>query len=103
MAVDGPNNTVVEVDTIADPPGPDNPWDNALSVVETPLTTEKAARRRADAARMRSWKIVNRDRKTALGHHPGYGWRRTARCSTPVGGAEARWAGAPASSPTTSG
>jgi primary-amine oxidase len=33
MAVDGPNNTVVEVDTVADPAGPDNPWCNALSIV----------------------------------------------------------------------
>ena len=53
MAVDGPNNTVVEVDTVADPPGPDNPWDNALSVVETPLTDRKGGppprRRRAHA------------------------------------------------------
>jgi primary-amine oxidase len=72
MAVDGPNNTVVEVDTVADPPGPENPWYNALSVVETPLLTEKAARRRADPSRMRAWKIVNRERRTSLGHHPGY-------------------------------
>lgn len=72
MEVDGPNNTVVEVDTVADPPGPENPWHNALSIVETPLLTEKAARRRTEAARMRWWKIVNRERTTALGHHPGY-------------------------------
>ena len=72
MEVDGPNNTVVEVDTVADPPGPENPWHNALSLLETPLLTEKAARRRSDPAHMRWWKIVNRERTTALGHHPGY-------------------------------
>jgi primary-amine oxidase len=72
MAVDGPNNTVLEMDTIADPPGPENPWHNALSVIETPLVTEKAARRRADPSRMRAWRIVNRERCTKLGHHPGY-------------------------------
>jgi primary-amine oxidase len=72
VAVDGPNNTVVEVDTVADPPEPDNPWHNALSVVETPLLTEKAARRRTDPSRMRWWRIVNREHTTALGHHPGY-------------------------------
>jgi primary-amine oxidase len=43
-----------------------------VSVVETPLLTEEQARRRADASRMRTWKIVNRGRKTRLGHHPGY-------------------------------
>lgn len=72
MAVDGPNNTVLEVDTLADEPGPDNAWNNALHVVETPLLTEKAARRRTDPSKMRTWKIANRARKTALGHHPAY-------------------------------
>jgi len=72
MAVDGPNNTVVEVETLADPAGPDNPWHNALSIVERPLLTEKAARRNGDPARMRSWRVVNREHRTALGHHPGY-------------------------------
>lgn len=72
MEVDGPNNTVIETDTVADPPGPDNEWCNALSVVDTPLLTEKAARRRTDANAMRFWKIANRERKTALGHFPAY-------------------------------
>ena len=43
-----------------------------MSVVETALLTETAARRRTDPSRMRLWKIVNRERTTALGHHPGY-------------------------------
>lgn len=72
MAVDGEANTVVEVDTVADPEGPDNPWGNALSIVETPLLTELTAQRKADPIRMRTWKIVNRGRRTRLGHHPGY-------------------------------
>ncbi|WP_246725508.1 primary-amine oxidase [Beijerinckia sp. L45] len=72
MAVDGPDNTVLEIDTVADAPGPDNPWNNALTLVETPLGTEMAGRRHADAARLRSWTIVNRFRRTALGHHPAY-------------------------------
>ncbi|MEJ0093242.1 MAG: primary-amine oxidase [Methylocella sp.] len=72
MAVDGTDNTVIEVDTIADPPGPENPWNNALSVVETPLTKESEARRKSDASRIRNWKIVNRGRRTALGAHPAY-------------------------------
>jgi primary-amine oxidase len=72
MAVDGPNNTVVEVDTVLDPPGPNNPYHNALSIVETPLLTEKAARRNGDAGHVRSWRVVNREKKSAIGHHPGY-------------------------------
>jgi primary-amine oxidase len=84
MAVDGPNNAVLEVDTVADPPGPDNPWHNALSVVETPLLTERAARRDGDAARLRWWKIVNRARRTALGHHPGYRLAAHSALRTPA-------------------
>jgi len=85
MAVDGPNNTVVEVDTVADPPGPDNPWHNALSITETPLATEKAARRRSDPARFRFWKIINRERTTPLGHHPGYRLLAPSSLRTPTG------------------
>jgi len=84
MAVDGPNNTVVEVDTVADPPGPDNPWHNALSIVETPLLTEKTARRRGDPAHIRWWKVVNRERTTALGHHPGYRLAAHSALRTPA-------------------
>ena len=72
MAVDGPDNTVIEVDAVADPPGPENPWHNAVTIAETPLLTERAARRRTDAERMRFWRVVNRARRTGLGHHPGY-------------------------------
>ena len=38
MAVDGPNNTVVEVDTVAAPVGEANPYGNAFYVKPTPLT-----------------------------------------------------------------
>jgi primary-amine oxidase len=84
MAVDGPNNTVVEVDTVADPAGPDNPWCNALSIVEKPLLSEKAARRSGDPSRIRSWKIVNRERRTALGCHPGYRLLAQSALRTPM-------------------
>ncbi len=84
MAVDGPNNTVIEVDTVADPPGPDNPWHNALSILEVPLETELAARRRSDPSRLRFWKIVNRDRITSLGHHPGYKLATHSALRTPA-------------------
>lgn len=95
MAVDGPDNTVVEVDTLADPPGPANPWLNAMSIVETPLLTERAARRRTDPARMRFWKVVNRGRRTALGHYPGYRLMATSALRTPAtpGGQISRRAG----------
>lgn len=72
MAVDGPDNTVVEVDTLLDGPGPGNPFNNSFHAVETPLLTEKQARRRADPSANRFWKIVNRGRKDAFGRARAY-------------------------------
>ena len=72
MAVDGPDNTVVEVDTFCDPPGPDNPHNNAFHAVETPLLTEKAARRRAQTETNRFWKIVNSKTRSRFGLQRGY-------------------------------
>jgi primary-amine oxidase len=59
MEVDGPRNTVVEVDVEAVPSGDDNPFHNGFRSVATPLTTESAARRDVDPARSRSWRIEN--------------------------------------------
>ena len=39
FAVDGQRNTVVEVDVVPDPLGPDNPYGNAWRTAATPLTT----------------------------------------------------------------
>ncbi len=43
MEVDGPDNTVVECDTVAPPPGPDNPYGNAFYVEENVLASELKA------------------------------------------------------------
>ena len=48
MMVDGPGNTVVECDSVALPPGPDNPHGNAWVVRQTPLVRESEAQRLAD-------------------------------------------------------
>jgi primary-amine oxidase len=72
MEVDGPDNTVVECDTIAPPIGPENPYGNAFYVRERPLVTELAARRNVDFARMRYWKIVNAGRRNWVGTPTGY-------------------------------
>ena len=57
--VDGPANSVYEVDTHPVPPGPDNPWSNAFAPVTTLLETETEAQRVVDPATSRYWKIVN--------------------------------------------
>ncbi|MDQ2765384.1 MAG: primary-amine oxidase [Pseudomonadota bacterium] len=72
MNVDGPDNTAVETDTVLDPPGPGNPWSNAFHAEDTPLLTERAARRNVDESRLRTWKIVNRGHTGPTGLHPGY-------------------------------
>ncbi len=72
MEVDGPNNTVVECDTIAPPAGPENPYGNAFYVEERPLTSEHAAQRDSDFARMRYWKIINPATRNWVGTPTAY-------------------------------
>jgi primary-amine oxidase len=72
MEVDGPNNTVVECDTIAPPMGPDNPHGNVFYVEERALATEQEAKRNVDFARMRYWKIVNPQARNWVGTPTAY-------------------------------
>ena len=72
MEVDGPDNTVVECDTIAPPPGPENPYGNAFYVEETVLASETKAVRDTDFDRMRSWKITNPGSTNWLGQPTAY-------------------------------
>jgi primary-amine oxidase len=72
MDIDGADATVVEVDAVADPPGPDNPWANAFRAVETPLRTERQARRRADPLRSRTWHVRSTTARNALGRPTAY-------------------------------
>jgi primary-amine oxidase len=65
--IDGPTNSVYEVDTHTVPPGPDNPWSNAFAPVATLLETETGARRVVDPAASRYWKIVNPHSENRLG------------------------------------
>jgi primary-amine oxidase len=59
MQVDGPANAVEEVDVHGLPIGPGNPYGNAIGHTVTRLTRESHAARRADAARGRTWRVVN--------------------------------------------
>ncbi|MEZ5923643.1 MAG: primary-amine oxidase [Hyphomicrobiaceae bacterium] len=72
MAVDGADNAVVEVNGKLVPEGPANPVGNAFRADETLLETEKSARRSTSTATNRYWKIVNRKRKSRLGHPAAY-------------------------------
>jgi primary-amine oxidase len=57
--LEGPANSIYEIDVEAEPAGPGNPWGNAFATRVTPLERESAAKRLTDPARSRVWKIVN--------------------------------------------
>lgn len=72
MMVDGPNNTVHEVNTTGLPLGPENPHGNAWVARATPLTRESEAQRLIDPLAGRYWKIVNHQQRNALGEPVAY-------------------------------
>src|SRR5687768_11637897 len=72
MMVDGPHNTVQEVNTTGLPLGPENPHGNAWVARATPLTRESEAQRLIDPLAGRYWKIVNPERRNALGEPVAY-------------------------------
>jgi primary-amine oxidase len=72
MNVDGPNNSVYEVNTVSLPRGTKNPHGNAFRAEETLFSTEKQAQRRVNASSARFWRIVNPNRKNRMGRPVGY-------------------------------
>jgi primary-amine oxidase len=72
MTVDGPLNSVYEVNTVADPPGPENPHHNAFRAEASLLRSEAVAQRTVDPLRGRFWKIVNPSVRNRLGQPVGY-------------------------------
>jgi primary-amine oxidase len=72
MEVDGVHNSVYEVDTRPDPPGPENPWGNTFSPRATLLATEGDARRVVDPSAARHWRIANPRATNGLGQPTAY-------------------------------
>jgi primary-amine oxidase len=72
MAVDGAANAVEEVDVSGVPVGPGNPHGNAIARTVTRLRSESQARRRCDAARGRTWRVVSTERVNRFGQPTGY-------------------------------
>jgi primary-amine oxidase len=72
MMVDGPNNSVYEVNTVSDAPGPDNPHDNAFHTEATLLATESRAQRVVDQMSARFWTIANSDSPNRFGDPVAY-------------------------------
>ena len=72
MSVDGPNNSVYEVNTKAEPMGPDNPQANAFYAEKTLLATESEAQRTVDPLAGRYWLIANPSVENYLGQPVSY-------------------------------
>jgi primary-amine oxidase len=72
VCVDGPGNSVYEVDAVGVPAGPGNPHGNAFTCQATLLETELGARRLADSSKSRHWRIVNPSSLNAVGEPVGY-------------------------------
>src|SRR5262249_47362231 len=72
MMVDGLGNSVYEVDTVADAPGPQNPYLGAFRTRTTLLARESEAQRIIDPLAGRFWAIVNPSVRNRLGEPVGY-------------------------------
>jgi primary-amine oxidase len=72
MCVDGVRNAVDEVQAQRVPIGEGNPYGNAFRKQRTRLTSESQAQRKADGSVVRTWHIVNPDKRNALGQEVGY-------------------------------
>jgi primary-amine oxidase len=70
--LDGPENSVYEVDVAPEPAGPENPWGNAFVARSTVLDHEQAGKRVADQAHSRVWKVVNPKVLNAAGDPVAY-------------------------------
>jgi primary-amine oxidase len=70
--VDGPANTVVEVDVLPEPPTIDDPYHVAFRPHATPLERERDAVRDLDVQKARTWTIVNESARNAVGSATGF-------------------------------
>jgi primary-amine oxidase len=72
LDLDGARNSVYEVHTESEPPGPDNPHGNGFFAVKTLLANEADASGLIDPLRGRSWLVVNPASLNAVGEPAGY-------------------------------
>ncbi len=72
MDVDGVANSVVEMNTEPSLAGKNNPYNNAFTMIENSLRTERQAQRQINFASSRKWKVINPANKNSLGQPTGY-------------------------------
>ena len=72
MNVDGPTNSVQQLDVVADAIDDNNLFENAFHVEAKTLTTEKQALAHLNLETGRTWKIINTQSKNAVNEPVGY-------------------------------
>lgn len=70
--IDGVKNSVVEVNTVPEEKGPENPYHNGYYTVAKTLKNELEAARSLNLASARTWRIVNPESKNYLGQPVSY-------------------------------
>ena len=71
-SVDGPNNSVMEVNSLGLPTSAANPHGNAIVADERLLKTEQEAQRRVNSSSARFWRVINPGKKNWVGRPVGY-------------------------------
>ena len=72
MEVDGPRNTVYEIDTVPLPLGPENPYHNTFTTAVTPIADESSSGREVNSSAARHWRIANEGVENSVGEPPAY-------------------------------
>ena len=72
VGVDGRNNTIQQLDAVADPIDESNSFENAFHMKATDLETESQSCAHLNLETGRTWKIVNPSVKNAVGQPVGY-------------------------------
>ncbi len=72
LDIDGAENTVVEVDSVADPISDDNPYGLALSTQATTIEAESQSARDFNWETQRIWKVINPNKVNRHGSNTAY-------------------------------
>ncbi|PKG24731.1 primary-amine oxidase [Niallia nealsonii] len=72
MELDGSKNSVVEIETVPEEKGPNNPYNNGWYPVSKTFKTEKEAVRKMNLESVRTWKVINPNSKNFVGQPVGY-------------------------------
>jgi primary-amine oxidase len=70
--LDGMKNSIVEINTVPEKRGPENPYNNGFYPVSTIFKTEQEAQRILDYASARTWKVINPNSLNSVGQPVGY-------------------------------